>query len=344
MSLAKDPLLRQLNILQVLPLAPGRIATTTMVERMRELGFDSSERTIQRDLNKLSTIFPIIVFDDSKPYRWSLDSSFTLSTPSAKTDSALAITMAEPLLKRQLPASVFSFVSREREKSKQILGTLKQNTFIKWQDKIRNVQSGVKYGEQSIDNAIWEVITTSLLEDRQISVNYYSRKSRQEKALTLSPLGLVNKSNKTYLVAVARGYIEPTIYALHRFRQATLLQSKAIVPDGFTLDKYIETGALAWSEPNEPRHLLVANISSDLAFTLQECPINDTQELKALECMNSEYQLKVSVPNNKETLWWLFGLNREVTVLEPSEWKEIIRTTIEEQLIKYQKLEENGAK
>ncbi len=339
MSLAKDPLLRQLCILQILPKLPGKIATTTLSERLLDSGYEASERTIQRDLTKLSSLFPIIVDDTSKPYRWSLDCDFNLSTPSAETATALAFTLAEPVLKRQLPSTVLSLVSRETNRSKKLLSALKQNELSKWMDKVRIVPDGFQYTTQPISAEIWEVLTTSLLKDTQIAVTYYSRKKSQERELVLNPLGLVNKSRNTYLVAVANGYVEPTIYALHRFHQAKTLESSVVIPEGFTLDKYIQSGALAWSESNEPQQLLIANISNNLAFTLQENMINETQAIEPIEGVPNQYRLTVEVPNNKETVWWLFSLNEEITVLSPIEWKCQIMSSLENLLKRYKSID-----
>ncbi|TOC20609.1 transcriptional regulator, partial [Vibrio parahaemolyticus] len=79
------------------------------------------------------------------------------------------------------------------------------------------------------------------------------------------------------------------------------------------------------------QQLLVANISSDLAFTLQENIINDSQEIATIEGASEQYRLRVKVPNNKETLWWLFSLNKEITVLSPLEWRNHITSSLETQ-------------
>ncbi|KNY45358.1 transcriptional regulator [Vibrio harveyi] len=339
MALAKDPLLRQLKIIQLLPKLPGRIATSTLIERLLESGYEASERTIQRDLNKLSSLFPIVVNDTSKPYRWSLDVGFACSTPSTETVTALALTLAEPVLMQQLPSSAFSLISRETNRSKKLLSALQQNELSRWQDKIRVVPDGLQYAPQYINADIWEALTTSLLKDTQVSVKYYSRKKSEERELVLSPLGIVNKSRHSYLVAVAHGYTAPTIYALRRFRQAIVLQSPAVIPDGFNLDDYIQSGALSWSQPNEVQQELVANISSDLAFSLQENIINDSQEITTIEGTSEQYRLRVKVPNNKETLWWIFSLNNEITVLSPIELKNQIVSCLESQLSRYHAIE-----
>lgn len=60
MAEAKDPLLRQIALLQLIPRAPRRISTTTLQEKLRDWGFEIDVRSLQRDLNRLVALdFPI---------------------------------------------------------------------------------------------------------------------------------------------------------------------------------------------------------------------------------------------------------------------------------------------
>ncbi|WP_347878655.1 hypothetical protein [Pseudomonas aeruginosa] len=57
MSEAKDTLLRMFALLRLIPEFPGHIASTTLLEKLRDRGFFVDMRTVQRDLNRLSTPF-----------------------------------------------------------------------------------------------------------------------------------------------------------------------------------------------------------------------------------------------------------------------------------------------
>lgn len=52
MSEAKDTLLRLIALLRLIPRAPGRISTTTLLEKLKDDGFSVSLRTVQRDLDR----------------------------------------------------------------------------------------------------------------------------------------------------------------------------------------------------------------------------------------------------------------------------------------------------
>jgi predicted DNA-binding transcriptional regulator YafY len=58
-------------MLRIVPPAPRKIDTATIERRLRAEGFPIDRRSIQRDLQKLSTVFPIVCDDAHKPYGWS---------------------------------------------------------------------------------------------------------------------------------------------------------------------------------------------------------------------------------------------------------------------------------
>ncbi|MDO6765909.1 YafY family protein [Agarivorans sp. 1_MG-2023] len=330
MSLAKDPLLRQLSMLQMIPKPPGRIASTTLMERLLERGFEVSERTIQRDLQKLSSIFPLIVDESSKPYRWSLTAEYSSSLPAIDTATSLAFALAEPFLKRQLPNAALSLITRETNQAKRHLNALQQNELSKWRSKVRTIPDGLQFVLPEINQQVWQQLSDALLHEQQVKVSYYSRKKSKERELILNPLGIVNKSKCSYLVAIVEGYETPTIYALHRFRKAQVQAESCASPADFNLDEYLQSGALGWSESPQAHVMLIANISSELAITLKEAPISDSQKIQRDKQEPRPYRLMAKVPNNKETLWWLFSLNSRIHVLEPDCWVNEIKKTIEE--------------
>lgn len=61
-----DTLLRQWNILRLIPRQPGKISTREIKNKLQSQGFDVHIRTIQRDLEKLSAIWGLVC-DEHKP-------------------------------------------------------------------------------------------------------------------------------------------------------------------------------------------------------------------------------------------------------------------------------------
>ncbi|MDD3609477.1 MAG: WYL domain-containing protein, partial [Halothiobacillaceae bacterium] len=65
-----ETLLRQWAMLRFIPRAPRRIDTKTLQDKLSAAGYDINLRSIQRDLNKLSQVLPL-VGDEHKPQGWS---------------------------------------------------------------------------------------------------------------------------------------------------------------------------------------------------------------------------------------------------------------------------------
>ncbi len=65
-----DAFLRLLLLLSEIPVAPQRIDTCTLAQRLEAQGVRVTRRTLQRDLERLSRQLPLTRHDDAKPYAW----------------------------------------------------------------------------------------------------------------------------------------------------------------------------------------------------------------------------------------------------------------------------------
>ncbi|MQG92250.1 WYL domain-containing protein [Pseudomonas sp. MN1F] len=61
---------RQWALLRQLPSRSPGITSAELVWRLRDVGFNVSKRTVERDLNELSLIFPLDRNDKSIPFGW----------------------------------------------------------------------------------------------------------------------------------------------------------------------------------------------------------------------------------------------------------------------------------
>lgn len=69
---------------------------------------------------------------------------------------------------------------------------------------------------------------------------------------------------------------------------------------------------------------LVADVSLQIAWLLGETPLSLEQSLEPLP--SSDWQrLRAVVPDDQETLWWVFGLGENMRVREPQSWVQAIR-------------------
>src|SRR3546814_18382491 len=68
---ATDTLARQWLTLSALPRAPARISAAQIAHNLEQEGHPISKRSVERDLQALSLLFPIEADERSKPSGWS---------------------------------------------------------------------------------------------------------------------------------------------------------------------------------------------------------------------------------------------------------------------------------
>ncbi|MCX7960971.1 MAG: hypothetical protein N2653_05260 [Burkholderiales bacterium] len=110
---ARSTLLRQWHMLRLLPRYPTKTTAREIRDRLAAQQFETTTRTVQRDLIELSRAFPIAFDERSKPYGWSwAKDAPSLALPSLTVAEAMTLQMVEQHLKGLLPASTVSVLER----------------------------------------------------------------------------------------------------------------------------------------------------------------------------------------------------------------------------------------
>ncbi|SFB86709.1 Predicted DNA-binding transcriptional regulator YafY, contains an HTH and WYL domains [Marinospirillum celere] len=327
MSESKDTLLRLLTTLQLIPRHPGRIATTTLQGKLADRGFSIDLRSLQRDLKeKLSSHFPLICDESVRPFRWSFIADAQINLPELDTPAALTLCLAEEQLRSLLPASVADQLKPQFQAARQHLDSLEHNQLAGWAKRVRALPNGKALIPAPLKDEIWSKVSEALLHQQQLEVTYLSRAQQKAKTFTLHPVGLVSRYSLSYLIAQVEGYDNLRHFALHRLQSATLLDRPSNPHPEFDLDAYIQSGALTW-KTEEGTTQLIADVHPQLAWILKETPLSEEQTLAPIK--GSEWErLEANVVQDKETLWWIHGLNDKIHVHEPQEWVEEIKQTL----------------
>ncbi|SEI79052.1 Predicted DNA-binding transcriptional regulator YafY, contains an HTH and WYL domains [Azotobacter beijerinckii] len=331
MAETKDPLFRYLALLQLIPLWPGRISTPTLLEKLRDKGFEIDKRSLQRDLrDKLARRFPIIPYTDERPYRWGYRENAWFDPrrlPNQDTSAALAMHLAASHLTHLLPQGVLDQLTPQFRAASDYLDGMEHNGLAHWARRVRSLPNGKALLPAELSPQIWTLVSTALVENRQLRVEYRSRSQGTTKSYRIHPAGLVSRHSISYLIGSANDYDDLRQFALHRIQRAELLDEPAREPDGFDIDRYIEGGAFAWRQaPHEVE--LIADVHPQIAWLLNETPLSPRQSLQPLP--DTDWQrLRASVPLDQETLWWIFGLNDNIRVHAPPEWVEEIDSRLE---------------
>src|SRR5450830_402074 len=101
-----DTLLRQWQMLRLIPRHPQKISARDLHEKLKSEQFDVTKRTIERDLLSLSEMFPLVSDERNRPYGWSWQKNAPLfSLPGLSHTEALTLAMVEQHLNTLLPSS-----------------------------------------------------------------------------------------------------------------------------------------------------------------------------------------------------------------------------------------------
>ncbi len=320
MAEAKDTLLRQLTLLRLIPEHPRYTASQTLHEKLHERGFKVDLRTVQRDLNRLSTTFALISEEERGRNKWSHSPDATLDLKAMEPETALALYLAESHLKNLLPQSVLDLLAPQFSKARNYLDELHHNDFAHWARRVRSLPNGKALLPAQVDADVWRAVSVALLERRQLKVDYLSRSTTKRKKLLLHPAGLISRHSISYLLASVDGYDDVRQFALHRIQNAEWLDAVALQAErlDLDLDHYIRFGGFNTPAPVEEVEL-IADVSPQIAWLLNETPLSHQQSLESLE--GSDWQrLRAKVPDDQETMWWVFGLGENVRVCEPVAW------------------------
>lgn len=327
MSQAKDTLLRLFALLRLIPVEPRRIATTTLLEKLKDRGFSVTLRSVQRDLGRLSVPFSLQCDTSEVPYRWSLTRDSTPELADMDAPTALALYLSESHLNGTLPQSVLEQLGPQFRRARNFLDGLGRNGLAHWARRVRTLPNGKALIPAPLAPRVWAHVSAALLEGRQLQVEYLSRSKAEGKSLRLHPLALVSRHSITYLIGTANDYDDLRQFALHRIQSAQLLDLPTNDPKDFSLDRYIAEGALSRRQAGDEAEL-IADVHPQVAWLLNETPLSERQSLEPISG-NDWQRLRAQVPLDQETLWWIFGLNDQIRVHAPQVWVDEIRSKLD---------------
>lgn len=313
MSFTPDTLQRQWQTLRLIPRHPRRISANELRVRLEAEGYQITKRTVERDLQSLSGIFPLVADERAKPYGWSwLPDAPSFDLPGLSNSEALALLLAREHLSALLPAATLVQLRPHFKMAEHKLATLDGHV-AGWMDKVRVIQANQPLIAPHIDAEIQATVNDALLTGYQVLVSYHKRGAHSPETYPIHPLGLVQRGQVLYLVCTIKAYPHLRLLALHRIQAAEALDTPITVPPGFNLDAYLESGALGWM-PGKAIQLKAA-FTAEVAEHLEETPLAVGQTLTPLP--DGRVKLSVSVRETLQLRWWLQGFGDAVEVLAP---------------------------
>lgn len=316
-----DTIIRHWHMLRLIPRYPRTIDAPTLHARLEELdpGMKVSRRTVERDLNELSTAFALVSFPGRpQQWCWSADAA-ALDVPGMDLVAALTFRMTEEYLGRMLPSHCVMSLAPQFRRARQLLDGFDGKGLATWPAKVSIVPRSMPLHPPTIADGVLETVTEALLRDRCCQV-VYKRRGETEKEIILHPLGLVFNDPIVYLVATAWDYPDVRLIALHRCMNARMLDSPARRPSRFNLQSYVEEGAFGFPEQRGRKIRLKALFTSAAGAHLYESPLCETQKLT--EIPGGRLQIEAEVTDTPQLRWWLLGFGSRVEVLGPKGLRE----------------------
>jgi predicted DNA-binding transcriptional regulator YafY len=309
-----DTLLRQWRMLRDIPRHPRKISTSELVDKLERAGYATTQRTVQRDLIKLSEALPLLA-DNAKPQGWSWQAGAAqLDLPALEPQAALMFHLAEKYLRPLLPASTVDYLAPWFQTADGVLDS-QGNGLSVWRNKVRVLPPGQPLQPPKIDPDVQATVTQALLQEKQIAVTYRPRGDKGDTEYVVNPLGLVVRDHVLYLVCTLWDYDDTKQLVLHRFLKAEALDTPARRLKGFDLDKYIAAGEFGWPAERGKTIKLVAEFDKDAALSFIERPLDVNQ--KTAEVDDKTVRLTATVMDTRELRTWLLAFGDRVVVLEP---------------------------
>ena len=321
MATNQQSLLRQWHMLRMVPRAPLKISAKELCERLGGADFHVSERTVQRDLNELSEVFPIMVDSRNRPFGWSwLRDASSFDLPGLTVPEALTLTLVEQHLRHHLPPTAVDALRPHFQSAARTLATVDDATPSRaWLGKIRSVPPQQPLLPPHMDEECQRIVYLALMQDRQLRLHYLKRDAGEPTVYdAVHPLAVVQRGGMVYLVCMFAGYEDVRTIALHRVRLAEALYEPARKKAGFDIDAYIASGqfGVIAGEPVTLRAVFTRAAGEHL----YETPLSADQVLTADAA--GRLHLAASVPNTRALVWWLLGFGDGVVIQEPAALRE----------------------
>lgn len=334
MSLNNHLLLRQWTMLRLIPRAPRKITASELLSGLEREGFVVTKRTIERDLQSISAMFPLISDERNRPFGWSWTKDApTLDLPSLSVSEALTLKLAQDYLVKLMPKSMLESISGHFLAADKVLNQASEtNQLANWVDKIATTLPTQSLMTPEIKPGILETIQEAIIKNKALEILY----TNQSQALNqyaseakIHPLGIVLRGQVTYLVCTYDGYTDTRMLSVHRINQATMLDEALKRAEDFKLSAYVNSGAFGF---NVAENIVFKGMfTKESAQHLFETPLNQTQKIEIYE---EHYLVTATIQDSMQFRWWLLSFGKSLDIKAPASLRSWIKdhaTTMQQQ-------------
>lgn len=289
-----------------------------------------SKRTVERDLNDLSAIFPLTTTIGSPPIGWRWLEGAVQELPGLDLVESLSLSLVGDLLSQTFPPSLHPAITARVAEARQKLAALPGYPTAAWSQLARYIPPGQALLAPKVDAGVLDLVEQSLVHRRQLAVSYLSAIAGHEQEFHLHPIALLSHGPTPYLLASFGKDDDLRQYPLHRFQSAELLENPSHRPDDFNLDTFLAEGGATFGGQKAIR--LEATVGPDLANILRETPLSEDQVLREEAGVT---RLKATVTYSWQLVFYLLSQGPRITILKPLSLRNEILENLTSALANY---------
>jgi predicted DNA-binding transcriptional regulator YafY len=318
-----DTLLRQWQLLRAIPRAPKKADVATLLKRLESAGHPVTKRTLQRDLVMLSDVFPLQSDGESpgvsRGWSWQADAP-AFDLPTMDGPEALTMKLVERFIPNLMPPMFRDYLQPYFRRAENLLALESHADHQRWLNNVRVVPREMPLLAPETDPAVVTVVYQAFLKGHRFTAEYKARSVDGDgpKTYEVNPLGIVARGTLVYLICTLWDYEDVRQLVLHRFNSASLLDKPATRPEGFDIDRYIESGE--FQLPVGPMIRLEAIFERGAAAHLYETPLSPDQVIDDVD--SERVRVTATVRDSGQLEWWLLGFGRRVEVVGPEGLRE----------------------
>lgn len=321
---------RQWELLKLLPPRPPGKTSRELLELLATAGHEVGKRTVERDLNELSRIFPISSNEVSIPYGWYWTPGARVEFPGIDLAEAVSLGLLEDILRQLIPQNFVEAMEARFTAAGEKLKALPKNRYSSWSDLVRYLSPGLPLLKPDIAPEVSQAVQEALLQRLQLKVTYRSPGAESSKELILHPLAFIQQGERSYLLATTFDYPNVLYYALHRMESAEILPEVSNRPSGFSLDEFLAQSGGQFGDGKMIS--LRAKLAENLAEILRETPISSDQKITSRA---GKITLSATVKDSWQLHFWILSQGAFITVQKPVSLRKTIIGELEASLENY---------
>ena len=303
-----------LRLIQLLSLVSRqrKKSVRELQSELETLGHTTTVRTVQRDLEKLSDLFPI-TSDGAKPsgWRWVVGAA-DVSVPFMEPSVALSFLILQQHARHLLPPQVLEDLQPRFEEARKALERQPESGLKRWPQRIAVTSRSLPMIPPDIDAQIQRVVFDALARRRQLQAEYQPYASDAINRYALHPQGLISREGVIYLVALVKDYDAPRSLALHRFIAAEVVESPSRDLPDFDINRYVDEGGVSIATGGKVG--LNAVFRETMGHSLTESRISHDQQVEKITLADGEtgYRLIATVQDTRQLTSWLHSFGDEL--------------------------------